>query len=611
MLLIGLLVGQAQLGLAQTGGRIVLQTPDVSQFPGVSLTFEAYDSKGAFLSDLAQAEVKLTENDQPVAVQSLSQIQPGMHIIMAFNAAPTLGTAVGSGPNRFDLIKRNLLNWMQTQPGNTLDEFSLVTNAGPQATRLSGPAQWAAALTAYTPDLPKTQSSLASLTTALDLASDPSRRSNSKRAILYVTAPLPDANLAALANLADRAGQLGVRIAVWLVPPAGSDNHSNKPLSDLATRTGGQFLVFNGPEYLPSPEIYFQPLRFLYRVSYTSGIRQAGAQRVALAVQRSDLSAQAEQRFNLELQPPNLFFLAPPVTVQRSWSPADAAGVAALTPAQVELRTIVEFHDGFRRAPKVSRLFVDGRQVSEVTSEPFSPLIWPLEAYNISGRHLLRVEIEDSLGLKRSTIEVPVELQVEPAPVFDLSRFLAGARAYLPVAGAVAGGVLALIVGLVGLRVLRQRLANWRSAPIAARGGPRPRADVPVPVPAHFFVNSNAPARLVHVTEGPFTLPAAVIALQETEVRLGSDPQQVDCLLESLTVDGLHARINRLLNGRYIITDISSAAGTWVNYTLVSPQGTPLEHGDLVQFGREAFRFELKNPPPPRSLKVTSIQEDA
>ena len=82
-------------------------------------------------------------------------------------------------------------------------------------------------------------------------------------------------------------------------------------------------------------------------------------------------------------------------------------------------------------------------------------------------------------------------------------------------------------------------------------------------------------------------------------------------MLDEPAVDGLHARITRTAEGRYIICDAGSASGTWVNYVLVPPEGVTLEHGDLVQFGRETFRFELKNPPPPRQPSVTVLQEDS
>ena len=176
---------------------------------------------------------------------------------MAFNVAPGMAAAAANGPNRFEQVKKAVEGWVQLQPGCSRDEYSLVTNAGPQATRVTSPQQLADALEAYTPDLAKTQPSLTSLTTALDLASDPSRRPDSKRAILYITAPLPDTAQAALPNLGERASQLGVHISVWLVLPAPAQERSAKALTDLAQRTGGQFLTFSGTESLPNPRALF------------------------------------------------------------------------------------------------------------------------------------------------------------------------------------------------------------------------------------------------------------------------------------------------------------------------------------------------------------------
>ena len=315
-----LLMAAAQPVWAQNEGRIVLQAPDLTSFPSIGLTFEAYDAQGNFLNDLAQNELAITENDRQISVDTLTRTQPGMHIIFAFNVSPGMAVAIANGPNNFDRTKQKVIDWTEAQPGNSPDQLSLVTNAGPQVTRLTDAVQFTQALRAYAPDLAKTQPSITSLTTALDLASDPSRKVNSKRAILYITSPLPDTALAALPNLADRANQLGVRIFTWLVLPQAGDNSSSQVLADLAQRTGGQSLVFSGVEGLPDPEVYFQSLRFIYRTSYTSAIRQSGIQRISLAIRRSDFPAAAEQRFTLKLQPPNPFFLSPPTTVKRTWT---------------------------------------------------------------------------------------------------------------------------------------------------------------------------------------------------------------------------------------------------------------------------------------------------
>ena len=48
----------------------------------------------------------------------------------------------------------------------------------------------------------------------------------------------------------------------------------------------------------------------------------------------------------------------------------------------------------------------------------------------------------------------------------------------------------------------------------------------------------------------------------------------------------LHARLRRAENGSFSIQDEQSLAGTWVNYEPVSPDGTNLQHGDIIHVGR-------------------------
>jgi hypothetical protein len=609
--LAGLFIAAAQPVWAQNEGRIVLQAPDLTSFPNVSLTFEAYDVQGNFLNDLAQNELEVVENDQKIPINTLSRTQPGMHIIFAFNVSPGMAVAIATGPTNFERVKQNIIDWTEALPGNIPDQLSLVTNAGPQVTRLANPAQFTQALRAYAPDLAKTQPSLTSLITALDLASDPSRKVNSKRAVLYITSSLPDPALTALPNLADRANQLGVRIFTWLVNPEAGENKTSQVLADLAQHTGGQSLIFSGVESLPNPEVYFQSMRFIYRTSYTSTIHQSGTQRVSLAIRRSDFPTAAEQRFTLNLQPPNPFFLSPPTEVKRIWTKPEASEKPVLDPTQVELQAIVEFPDGLRRPIKASRLFVDGKLVYEMTVDPFNPLIWPLEAYTSSGQHVLRVEMEDILGLSRSSIEIPVNVEVETPPALNLVLLATQALPYLPIAGAVGIGAAAVIGGLAGLRAWRKRQVRAPKSPINGNSNRSSRRRVDIPIPARRLPHNslNAPARLVQVVEGNFLQPGTFISLNQDEMRLGSEARRVDCVIESPTVDGLHARIRRTGHGQFIISDAGSVAGTWVNFELVPPEGQVLSQGDLIHLGLEVYRFELKNGPVPSQPRITSTQE--
>ena len=76
---------------------------------------------------------------------------------------------------------------------------------------------------------------------------------------------------------------------------------------------------------------------------------------------------------------------------------------------------------------------------------------------------------------------------------------------------------------------------------------------------------------------------------------MGSDSVKSMVVLDSPTVDGLHARVFQSFDGEYLLADTGSIAGTWLNYAPVSTQGAHLQHGDLIHIGRMAFRFELRN----------------
>jgi len=120
----------------------------------------------------------------------------------------------------------------------------------------------------------------------------------------------------------------------------------------------------------------------------------------------------------------------------------------------------------------------------------------------------------------------------------------------------------------------------------------------------------NAQASLMRISENGHTLPGSAVPLDYPEITIGSSPKKAAYVLASTSIDGLHARLCQPAEGQYRIYDAGSVAGTWVNYNLVPSQGACLQHGDLVQIGRETFRFELNHPMPPRKPLITSSAVD-
>jgi len=102
----------------------------------------------------------------------------------------------------------------------------------------------------------------------------------------------------------------------------------------------------------------------------------------------------------------------------------------------------------------------------------------------------------------------------------------------------------------------------------------------------------------------------AAIPLTRAEVTIGRDPNQATCLLDDPSVDGLHARLRVDAAGRFLLADQGSIAGTWVNYAPISSEGTPLEHGDLIHFGRAVFRFQVGKPVSPHKPSIINLNPE-
>jgi hypothetical protein len=118
----------------------------------------------------------------------------------------------------------------------------------------------------------------------------------------------------------------------------------------------------------------------------------------------------------------------------------------------------------------------------------------------------------------------------------------------------------------------------------------------------------SAPARLIALDENEQPITGGAIPLTRQEITFGKDPQRATQVLDSLTVNDLHARLYRSQEGDFFIADQGSIAGTWINYAPVNSSGARLEHGDLIHIGRMMFRFELANPTE-AEIKVVDLEQ--
>jgi hypothetical protein len=617
----------------QSGSVTIIGSPEVDQFPAVRFYMDVMDTDGNFVTNLQPADIQVMENGTPLAPQSVEMVENGLQLIIAINPSPALAVQT-NGISEYQRQIQALMEWANAQPTQTPDDYSLSTPTGLFLIRARDPKKFGQALGEFTPDLTKTQPSLNSLSEALDLATDPLGRPLMKRSILYITTTLPPANTASLPDLAKRAQEIGVMINVWLVGPVepAAAATTPDPLQQLAESTGGTF--FRVLPNVPMPEIepVFQPLRHTYAVQYQSAIQKGGAQSLSVKVKTpsSDFLS-TELHFDLDVQPPNPMFLNPPNEVHRTWTAATKKEEEAnLDPDSIALQILVEFPDAHPRQLKATRLYADGKLISENTAEPFDRFDWPINDLSASGRSLLKVEAVDSLDLTGTSVEVPVDVVVDVPIKTSLFDRLSERGLVAISAMVVAGAALALILAFTNT----QRQARWKRQqvdkklekdpvtqpvlvqPVAPRqsrtGFWKKRESEPRPVP--FWprpTTPNAPARLVALDETEQPVTGGIIFLARQEITFGSDPKRATQVLNSPTVDGLHARLYRTPDDDFYLADQNSVAGTWINFAPVTAAGAHLEHGDLIHIGKVMFRFELTDPSqvPPLEVKVVNLEQ--
>jgi FHA domain len=595
-----------------------LYPSDASAFPTLSAFLDVFDASSHFVSGLKAGAVTVVEDGKPLPLKDLTEMVVPAEILVAINPGPGLGARDAQGVTRFQRITQALSTWAGALPANTPDDLSLVTIAGPIISHASA-KDWLVSLNALQPDFRTTTPNLQSLSIAIDTIVGQTPRVGMKRAVLFITPHMDAVNIDTLVQpLIQRAVQNRVRVFVWF---SDSDLYSATASAiafyNLAMQTGGVlFLATGNPPQFPKPDSYFAPLRRLYSLKYDSAVTTAGAHTFSIEVKTpSGVIKSGNQAFTADIQPPNPMFVAPPLQITRAPPQNDPYNTTILVPSTQKIDIIVEFPDGHKRALVSTTFYVDGQTEAENTSAPFDSFTWDISKYNISGEHKIVVEAVDALGLSKTSIEIPVTLTVIQPP-HGAGAVFSKYHQYITLgAVALAGLVLLLIIFMSRLRLmfasaqsaqqmqadpLTQSVAAVAETPVAGIGKKR-RAGSSGKTRTRRI---DAPAYLHVLSSELLPSPTGLIALNGKEITFGSDPAQSMQLLNDPSIAPSHARIVLNEEGKYLIADTGTIAGTWVNFDPVGKEGHPLQHGDVVHFGQLVFRFELKNPPPTAEPKI-------
>ncbi|OIO86113.1 MAG: hypothetical protein CO094_03495 [Anaerolineae bacterium CG_4_9_14_3_um_filter_57_17] len=582
-------------------------------FPTVTALLDVFDDQGNFVSGLTSQSVSLLEGGQTLPAQVDALVLP-LRLVVAINSSASLAARDSFGVSRYDKAKEILLNWAAARPAESADDLSLVWNGGGVASHFS-PSNWRNRLEIFDPQLRTSQPGLASLSYALDVAQELPITPGVKPAILLISAHLDNQTSAGLSDLTARANQAGVRVYVWVIDSGDFFTHSGaEALRQVAAQTNGRAINFTGAETLPDPEEWFSSLRSAYQLTYASRVTASSQPSLSAQIALDGLALTSNAlSFSVRVEAPNPILVSPPeqITRQNTQAPFDLANSQ---PREQALEIIIEFPDAHPRPLTRTALYVDGVLADENTAPPFEKFTWDLSVYLVSGAHDLTVEAEDSLGLRRSSAELTITVNVIQPPGGIAGLMMRNGLAVTIILILLAGVVLLGVIfagGRLNLAALRERRAAWarRLDPVtqpvnatttrAARPAPFAWIRRPTP-PAAYLVKLTAQGQ--PALGDPIPLPLG-------ETTFGQDPTQASHLFGDASISALHARLRHSSDGQFTLFDQNSVAGTWVNYQPAPAEGHLLRHGDVVHFGSLTYRFVASKPPVTPKPTLTPLKD--
>lgn len=594
----GWLTFEFQPARAQEAESLLVQPPGTDHFPILSVQFKHQAIYGHGEEMLQPEQLSVIENNQEKPILSLEQEYQGVHFTLAINGSRELDLRDADSRSPFDKMTAVLLDWVESKYVLTADTWSLVFDEAVKIRHSSTPDAWIDELKSAPPNFRMMQPTLSGLETALTLAKDRVVPFGVDKVLLYITPPPTPEQISPLTALAEEARSAGVYVNVWMVGDAFFlNNDQGRALIDLAARTGGQFFHFNGNEPIPEPAALFAEFGTSYTLTYDSGIRETGTYPLRIQATLPDRVISGESTpFYLDVQPPKVIFVSPPLRITRQADPETEDSLEALEPNRFLLNIMVEFPDSYHREIVASRLYVDGRVVDVRTTQPFTTLTWDLSALTESGEHTIQVEVDDSLGLSDRSALVPVQIAVvfpEPEPRLtsgEIGMIISGAMITL--------AFVILIVWLVR-RFGKQYLIS------------RVKIFLPGLKKLHHSeqkylleTDQKVSARLIPLNGLEFNNKEQIIDITQSQVSFVCNPDKTCFVINEKDAESLHAQLN-FQEGNFWLKDLGSTKGTWVNYDQIGTDPVLIFPGDLIHFGNSGFRFTIIDTQNPSTATVS------
>jgi hypothetical protein len=572
-LLLSLLLMQSFTALAATLSQpqpsLEVSNIDTREFPLIRADVKPRNLPDPAVDQLDLTTMQVLENENILPVRSVVENYEGFHLALAINPGIALAWRDVNGISRYDKLIQAFTQLNQSLTPGSGDRFSLFINPDYEPTGFTDLDSLLIALADYPGNMRQMEPSLTSLQHALEALS--ADESGQDKILFYITPLRYPSDAEQLDLLLQSALDHHITIHIWL---AGDPEISSYPqvshLRTLAEDSGGSLFLFSGSEPIPDPTSYVLGLGKRYQISYLSQVRKSGEHQLALNLQTSAGEVTSPIiTFSVEVLPAEVEFINLPQKVS-----VQTAADGSITPAELPVEITVSFPDSHPRSITKASLWVNGSLYQENTAAPYFNFNVVFADFPESQRLSLQAKISDELGLTGQSALTPLDLEVLPVPSSPSNTFWRNPW-FLGLLGALLIGVLTFIV--LPARRKRRRLAN--KVPLSEAG------EKPLP-PAQKIL-----ATLTHLDADNTPLPEKPIPITQELTLIGRDPELCQLSFADPALEPMHCQLRMLPEGKFLLTDFHSKAGTWVNYAPVGQSGLILKQGDIIHIGSLTFRF--------------------
>src|ERR1044071_8359459 len=122
---VSLLVLPSAFARAQTASQAYAEiaSVDAEKFPQVTALVDVYDASGKFVTGLKPADLTINEDGQSRPVDTLTESDAAVQLVVAINPGPALAVRDGNAVQRFTKLVEALGQWMGSQPSDSRDEL--------------------------------------------------------------------------------------------------------------------------------------------------------------------------------------------------------------------------------------------------------------------------------------------------------------------------------------------------------------------------------------------------------------------------------------------------------------------------------------------------------